>query len=343
MHCIAYTVKGLEEIAATEITRRINGARIMESAPKRVLFDAPLTAALTQLRTVDDIGLLLGEGSATSIDDIAQLIRSFDIALAQTSLEQLRPQLANTFSLTLTLAGVRGYTADELAQAASQAVRAASGWEFTELDHSNFDLRLFVDRTQVYCSVRLAARSLHERAYKTVARQGSLRPTIAAAMVTLATDGKSGLRVVDNFCGSGTILAEALLDGHTVAGGDLEPESVDFTRQNLAKLSYDTPERIVQLDALKSKWPARYFDCAISNLPWGKQIEITRITDLYRGTLQEYARILKPDGTLCLLIGSKPELLVKHAKQIFPGATIRTLQLGYLGQTPTIVTIQRRH
>jgi tRNA (guanine6-N2)-methyltransferase len=342
MRFIAYTVKGLEHIAADEISRLIDDAQIIESAPKRVIFEAPMTSGLAQLKTADDIGILLGQTKAVNLDDIAAFVQELDVSSARTAIEQIRPELANTFSITTTIAGARGFTGDELNQAISEIIKRKTGWKFTELDHSNFDVRIFVDRSEVYCSVKLLAQSLHERAYKTVSRQGSLRATIAAAMATIATQGKSGLKVVDNFCGSGTILAEALLAGHEIYGGDIEPESVEFTRRNLVNLKYDKPDRIVQLNATKTKWPSNFFDCAISNLPWGKQIEIERITDLYHHTLQEYARILKPQGMLCLLIGSKPELLMKHAKQVFPGANIKTWQLGYLGQTPTIVFVSRR-
>ena len=92
------------------------------------------------------------------------------------------------------------------------------------------------------------------------------------------------------------------------------------------------------LNAVDTNWQSAYFDCAISNMPWDKQIKITSITDLYAGTLTEYKRIVKPHGTICLLV-SKPELLIKHAKKIFPNSDIRSYRMGLLGQNPTVVLI----
>ncbi len=77
----------------------------------------------------------------------------------------------------------------------------------------------------------------------------------------------------------------------------------------------------------------------ISYLPWDKQIQVESITSLYIGTLNEYARILKQNAQLCLMV-SKPELLIKHAKNIFPKATITYRTIGLLGQNPSIVLIQ---
>lgn len=341
MHFIAYTVKGLEDIAADEIRRLIANVQILESAPKRLIFETTDIARLRELRTVDDIGLLLGQAKVTSLDEVADFINTLDLPVNRRIIEQIRPNLTDTFSITTTLAGTRGYTVDDVIGVVGKAIEHKTKWQFTATDRSNFDIRIFIDRKELYCSVRLLANGLHERAYKTHSRQGSLRATIAAAMVDVATQGEQSLKIVDNFCGSGTILAEALTARNTVYGGDIEQESVEFTCQNLSNLRYDKPSQISQLDATKTKWPSNSFDCAISNLPWGKQIEIERITDLYRNTLQEYARILKPAGSLCLLVGSKPELLIKHAKLTFPNATIKTWRLGYLGQTPTIIFLSQ--
>lgn len=340
MQFIAYTVKGLENIATGEIARLVKDVQILESAPKRLVFETAGIAKLRELRTVDDIGLVLNRGKVTDPNDLADFMHKLDLPTAKKTIEQIRPNLTDTFSITTTLAGVRGYTVDDVVRVASKTMERKTKWKFTEQDRSNFDIRIFIDRSEMYCSVRLLANGLHERAYKTHSRQGSLRATIAAAMVDLASQDEHNLKVVDNFCGSGTILAEALIAHNEVYGGDIEQESVKFTRQNLSNLGYDKLTQIAQLNATKTKWPSNFFDCAISNLPWGKQIEIERITDLYRDTLQEYARILKPNGALCLLVGSKPELLVKHAKLAFPNTTIKTWRLGYLGQTPTLVLIK---
>lgn len=160
-------------------------------------------------------------------------------------------------------------------------------------------------------------------------------------MVYFATEGRKNLKVVDNFCGSGTILTESLLVGNQVFGGDVDPESVNITRENLANLGHRPEDKVKQLNAVSTNWPDHFFDAAISNFPWGKQVEVKNITDLYIGTLKEYARIVKSNGVLCLLL-TKPEILIKHAKKYLPDSSIKNIKLGLLGQTPSIVLIQKK-
>ena len=123
-----------------------------------------------------------------------------------------------------------------------------------------------------------------------------------------------------------------------IFGGDIDPGSVEITKKNLSGLEYKNEERIKVQDATKTNWPTGYFDAAVSNLPWGKQVEIASITNLYEGTLREYARILKGDGVLCAII-SRPDLFVKYAKMFFPNKKISQYRVGLLGQTPTIILV----
>jgi tRNA G10 N-methylase Trm11 len=60
-------------------------------------------------------------------------------------------------------------------------------------------------------------------------------------MVNIATQGKLGGLVYDPFCGTGTILAEALFMGCQVVGSDLDNEAVKGTEDNLKWLqdTYD--------------------------------------------------------------------------------------------------------
>lgn len=63
---------------------------------------------------------------------------------------------------------------------------------------------------------------------------GMLPPKLAMIMINLAAQQSSGsLRILDPFCGTGVILQEAALLGHTVYGTDLSEKMIDYTRENL--------------------------------------------------------------------------------------------------------------
>ncbi|MBI2595569.1 methyltransferase domain-containing protein [Candidatus Daviesbacteria bacterium] len=335
MKIIAYTVKGLEEVAKQEIQNLVREVNFVDLKPKRIVFETKYSKVLTDLKTVDDICLLLATGEISRVEDVLNIFRDINLKSAKEQIEQYR-KVNNTFSVTFSLAKTK-IKVEELQSSLSKVIGEDYNWEYTELDHSNFDIRVFIDNKELYVSVRLTEKPLFHRSYRTVSSKGGLRPSIANSMVKLATLGDKGI-VVDNFCGSGTILAEAYLAGNDIFGGDIENMAVEATLQNLSNLGCKTESKIKRLDALKAPWKDKQFDFAVSNLPWDKQIEIKSVTDLYVGSLSEYARILKPDGRLCLLV-SKPDLLIKHAKAFFPNKKIEKFQIGFLGQTPSIITI----
>ncbi len=69
-------------------------------------------------------------------------------------------------------------------------------------------------------------------------RKGMLPPKVARMMVNLAVgDATPSSLVYDPFCGTGTILIEALMRGCQVAGSDIDPDSVTGTDKNLHWLS----------------------------------------------------------------------------------------------------------
>lgn len=72
-------------------------------------------------------------------------------------------------------------------------------------------------------------------------RKGMLPPKVARMMVNLATRGVVGGTLYDPFCGTGTVLAEALLMGCHVIGSDLDETAAQGTETNLSwlKETYD--------------------------------------------------------------------------------------------------------
>jgi tRNA (guanine6-N2)-methyltransferase len=342
MRYIAFVTKGLEQVAIDEIRACVGDAVIEESGDKRVVFRSEAALrALTGLRTVDDLCLFVAKHAPVeTIDDLLATCRTWDLEQQRELVAEQRV-LDETFSITATIAGARHYAAPQLVEALSAEISRQHGWAYTALEHGNFDLRVFVERTTAFVAIRLTAQSLMHRSYKRQSKPGSLRPTVAAAMVLLATRQKAALALVDNFCGSGTILCESAAAGHRVAGGDIDPESVAISQANLSNLGVRPAALVRQLDARKTRWPQASFDCAVSNLPWGKQIHVASITGLFDAALKEYARIVKPAGIVCTL-APRPELLIKYARKHMPGCRITSVPVSFTGQAPTIVIAERQ-
>ncbi len=64
-------------------------------------------------------------------------------------------------------------------------------------------------------------------------KRGMLPPKVARIMVNLATKGETGLTLADPFCGTGTVLSEAVMVGCNVIGSDTNPDAIPGTKSNL--------------------------------------------------------------------------------------------------------------
>jgi tRNA G10 N-methylase Trm11 len=74
------------------------------------------------------------------------------------------------------------------------------------------------------------------------------------------TGSRAAVTILDPFCGTGTVLQEALLAGYDVVGTDLSQKMVDYTTENLSWLqsTFTTPGRVIdihQADATTHRWP----------------------------------------------------------------------------------------
>ena len=92
---------------------------------------------------------------------------------------------------------------------------------------------------------------------KTDAFVGMLPPKLARMMINLANTTPP-TTIFDPFCGTGTVLQEALVLGYTAAGSDLSDKMVRYATENIAwiakkhHITTDTP--ITQADATDHRW-----------------------------------------------------------------------------------------
>jgi len=92
-------------------------------------------------------------------------------------------------------------------------------------------------------------------------RKGMLPPKVARMMVNMAVGPIADTSLVyDPFCGTGTILMEALMRGCSVAASDIDPDAVTGTERNLAWLAEDLHEKpavpvVFESDAARAKRP----------------------------------------------------------------------------------------
>lgn len=335
MDFFALTTRGLEPVTADEIAA-VRGVTLTETAYRRIsgrIAGSP--ARLLNLRTADDVFLTLAawHNVGTQRSTLAQFTewsQSLDLASAAAQVGALR-RLGDpvVFSVSASFVGRRNYSADEIKQAVAAGVQAAQGWVYTPDDRqADVNLRVFIEHERGWIGMRLAQHALHERAYKTAQIAGSLKPSVAAALVRLAALPR-GARLLDPCCGAGTIVAEAAALGLDAVGGDLSGEALAAARTNAPSVP------AARWDAQRLPLPDGTFDAVVSNLPWGRQVQVDQaLAALYEGCLREIQRVLTPGGAAVLLT-SAPELLDTHAFTV-----MQQSEISLFGQIPTVTVLR---
>jgi tRNA G10 N-methylase Trm11 len=143
----------------------------------------------------------------------------------------------------------------------------------------------------------------------------SIPPWLARTMINLAALPK-GSRLLDPFCGTGTILIEAAYSGHRVYGMDMDPANVAGSIANMKWLSNKigiAPPPIIRGDSrnLSEHFQQNYFDAVVTEPPFGPpfnstpsihEVEIIadELSGLYKSVLKSVSSVLKPKGKLVI-------------------------------------------
>ena len=336
----AITTRGLEAISAEEMAR-LPGLQVQQTSYRRVAvrYNGPV-AALLQLRTVDDLFLHLAtwQGILTTRQGLAQLqAASGELELWQALSIRDSVQTVGdipTFSVSANFVGKRNYTSSEIKAVVAAGISAAYGWQYAENDDaSDLNIRLFIEHEVAVVGMRLASHPLHRRTYKQSSVPGSLKSTVAAAMLWLA-GVKPAASVLDPCCGAGTILLEAARWGATAQGGDIDPAAVaaSYTNAQHAQLAV----AVQTWDAHALPLADQSVDHVVSNLPWGRQVQVDdALADFYGALGREMQRVLATEGSLVLLT-NLPHLVT------MPALTCqRQLEISLFGQNPTLMLFTR--
>jgi tRNA (guanine6-N2)-methyltransferase len=229
-------VRGLEWVAADEISSRLPGARGITLSGREVAFRLPaLAPAVLALRTVDDVLGVVGRvpdaGPGRDAPPLlARRLAGLDWAGALAVLGGFRPLpgadpgKALRLDVVASLDGGRRYNRFAVEQAVGASLAPLTGGCYLARTSSgrpagqpDLTVRVLIRGSEAVAAVQLGPRPLHRRGYKTEAGAGTLHPPAAAALARLA--GLAGLpgpaagAVADPFCGDGTIVIESLLAG----------------------------------------------------------------------------------------------------------------------------------
>jgi tRNA (guanine6-N2)-methyltransferase len=337
----AFVTRGLEDIAAAEMTASSNGIRPLETRPKVVMAEAADPRAFRHLRTLDDVAIVSAQSASVGdLEDLSSLVADSGDLERSIELARRADRLDGSFSVTVSAAHVAYGPASVIEDAVARSISARYGWEHVQLQRAPIDVRAFIDGTSALIGVRIFDEPLSKRSYRVINVRGALRPTVAAALVRIATMDKKKQSVWDPFCGSGTILCEAASLGLEVWGTDIDPEAIEASRENILAVKREYWSRIENADSTSPKtWQKhRSATAVISNLPWGKQVAISSKRALYDSVGSGVADLAGRGGTGVLLT-TEPKAIMQRLQRE-TGLSIDERRIGLLGQTPAILTVR---
>ncbi len=330
----ALTTRGLEHVSADEMDA-VSGCAVDTMGYRRVSATCAEIAPALGLRTVDDVFLHLAEWQ---IDHTRAMLAQMAHWSARLSLREAAEVCAEIrplkeplrFAITASFVGKRNYSTPEIKQACAKGITNSRHWIYVEDEReADLNIRIFIEHTQAFVGVRLAARPLHERAYKQMHLPGSLKPPIAAAMLRLA-DVQPGMRVLDPTCGAGTILIEGALMGAPSSGGDIDASAVSAAQGNAQAAGVTLDMQI--WDAQHLPLADQSVDRVVCNLPWGRQVVVDDVlAEFYRRVSAEIERVLVENGQAVLLTGT-PELVQFTHLQL-----AEQIAISVFGQTPQMM------
>lgn len=138
---------------------------------------------------------------------------------------------------------------------------------------------------------------------------GMLPPKVARMMVNIAQPKPSDM-ILDPFCGSGTIVQEALLLGYThVQGSDISKKSIADTQANLAWLKLPSiPVHLSDVVQLSSMLPPHSIDCIVAEgylgpaYPHKTDKTHRQLTRFYQEVLAMLPTLLRPHARVVVAL-----------------------------------------
>ena len=150
-----------------------------------------------------------------------------------------------------------------------------------------------------------AFRLSHHKAYDKSLQKGELRPELANILCRLSGPLPDEL-FLDPFCGSGAIpiqRAKSFPKGLVIAS-DIDEQKVSALKAKIKALGLTKRVVVRRDDALNlTRYHSESIHKIVTDPPWGHFMQISSIADFYDRMLEEFSRILRPNGRSVIVTG----------------------------------------
>lgn len=313
------TVTGLEQLAAAELAAAKH--RVIDLSQRQLVVEPTSTTIITNPpRLADDLFVV-----RAAVADPGRT--KAGLAAAMTAVPRLR--CSGDFAVSASFQGSRNYNRYDVEDLVGGALQRLSGSRYHSRRYGvappadRVDWRVVLDGTTMWVGVRPFDVPLHRREWRRRTVTGSLHPPVAAAMARLAGI-RDGHRVLDPFCGAGTLLLEAhaIVPGATYLG-------IDRSTAAIAAVHANTPGPVECRTGDASDLPGQV-DRILTNPPWDIRLAIGDLTPY----LNQWRRALHPGGRLVAILNQE------QAARMIGDAAWRILDVydvAVAGQHPRIV------
>jgi 23S rRNA G2445 N2-methylase RlmL len=213
------------------------------------------------------------------------------------------------------------------------AVIARFGWVN---DASDWELNIRLLHGMVVAD--LAELHMTKRMGTLLHAPASTTPIAAAVMVRLG-ELRHGARVLDPFCGTGTVgvLAVESCPSARFVGLDIDRSALSKAAANV--LSRGVPAQFIHGSATRLPIASESVDLVVGNMPFGKRVgSHDSNVELYPRAIKEISRVLRVDG-IAVLMTEEKRLLTESVQQA-PGIRVtgeHAIEIG--GLHPSIYVV----
>ena len=335
---------GLEGELAAEVAERFHVRP--EYHWCEVVFSLPGNAAsVAGLTLAGNVFLLFGRFQVPPTKEaltlVAEQVRRLPLDAWQQAWRELggADPAGQDIAVSVSRKGEHAFTYAEVEEAVIAALEAATGRRAT-LDERPLELRVEIDGEWCRLLGRLSAAPLSRRAYRVRHIPADTDATVAAAMVR-RSNPSFGDRVLDPFCGVGTIPIERALafPAGGIVAGDNKEKIVGWAADNAREAEVEVSLGV--WDALTLPFAEGAFSRVLTVPPFGNPENGRAWSAVEFGRLlAELLRVLEAGCPLVLLVLDE-KLTATALKRVGHARITSGLRLDWKGRRHTIFTIEK--